>query len=199
MYCCQVCSTPSKPGQVAKKIVIFRKVNQNVRQTFVDKYGKPGFKMVERELLQIEKEMLACDLCHDGYRKGIPLANLAQMHKPKELTRPASVTTGPVSSPTGDSPDTLAGGANAPRDGASKPWPDWFPKALGEAQAADLAAKSSPPENRGPLAKRKSKAELLLEQQEQGGKRTPKAKHANPKKERGKGKQPPSKPEVVSK
>jgi len=191
MYCCQVCSTPSKPGQVAKKIVIFRKVNQNVRQTFLDKYGKPGFKMVERELLQIEKEMLACDLCHDGYRKGIPLANLAQMHKPKELTRPASVATGPVSSPTGDSPDTLAGGANAPRDGAS------LRSGLGDFIIAQ--ASSLPPENRGPLAKRKSKAELLLEQQEQGGKRTPKAKHANPKKERGKGKQPPSKPEAISK
>lgn len=131
-------------------------------------------------LNEIEKELNACDLCCQGYHKGIPIAQLSVMHRPVSeeqvptSARPSDFSTGSTSRP-------VEHGGNAPRDGAS--YPAWFPEAHAKAVAADRAVSTSPRERPdGPLAQAlrergSKKLDDVLNKQEERGR-----KYANRKK-----------------
>lgn len=75
-----------------------------------------------KALNEIEKELNACDLCHEGYHKGIPVAQLPVMHRPvseEQVPTPAR----PSDFSTGVTSPSVEQRGNAPRDGASYPSP----------------------------------------------------------------------------
>lgn len=93
-YHCDVCTSVTPANQPLLKITLFK---EHTETCMIKKVVQDAYTLRDRIInvpegtrivRQIEKELKACQLCFEGHGIGIPLANLAKMHRPvpKETT-----------------------------------------------------------------------------------------------------------------
>ena len=90
-YRCEVCSTVTQVRQPLLKIIKVRELaipKSRLVNLFNHQTNREELKRVPdgyTTRTEIEKEIPACPLCYDGWKRGIPIEQLRQMHRPSTI------------------------------------------------------------------------------------------------------------------
>lgn len=191
MYNCQICNSPSTPGQKALKITKFREVQSTHLKTTVVE-NRTSFQHVPRTLLEVEKELQVCPLCYEGHHKGIPMEQLAKMHRPAPKPAPLYDAAYELGERTGRAYEgALLAAIRGGYRSAIPPRESRAPLTFGQLTADDILSGLEEGGKRTRAAKPKRKTRLPKAQREsdRAAEKAPNANHQSKQKAKAKGKQ----------